>query len=66
MRCSLLTVVLLGILLSPKANAASSWPFWDHYAAHFVSAQGRVIDPDQNAMTTSEGQSYAMFFSLIA
>jgi endo-1,4-beta-D-glucanase Y len=66
MRCSLLMVVLLGLLLSPKANAASSWPFWDHYAAHFVTPQGRVIDPDQNAMTTSEGQSYAMFFSLIA
>lgn len=49
-----------------SAARASSWPMWDHYAAHFVSPQGRVIDPARNSMTTSEGQSYAMFFALVA
>jgi endo-1,4-beta-D-glucanase Y len=51
---------------TPGAKAESSWPFWNHYAGHFISAEGRVIDPDRNQMTTSEGQSYAMFFALVA
>lgn len=50
----------------PLQISASSWRFWDHYAAHFVRSEGRVIDPQRNSMTTSEGQSYAMFFALVA
>jgi len=46
--------------------ASPSWPFWSHYVAYFVKPDGRVIDPDRNSMTTSEGQSYAMFFALVA
>ena len=46
--------------------ASSSWPFWSHYVTYFVKQDGRVIDPDRNSMTTSEGQSYAMFFALVA
>ena len=55
------------IFLSPLALRASgsSWPFWTSYLSHFVNADGRVIDPDRNNMTTSEGQSYAMFFALV-
>ena len=47
-------------------KAESSWPFWNHYEGRFISSEGRVIDPDRNRMTTSEGQSYAMFFALVA
>ena len=65
MRCRILVVALVGLCWQCSAWA-SSWPFWDHYAAHFVNPQGRVIDPDRSAMTTSEGQSYAMFFALVA
>jgi endoglucanase len=65
MKRPLLLLALLAIGGQPWARAAS-WPFWDHYAAHFVSPQGRVVDPDRNSMTTSEGQSYAMFFALVA
>jgi len=65
MKSALLMTALLGLCCNSAARA-SNWPLWDHYAAHFVSPQGRVIDPDRNSMTTSEGQSYAMFFALVA
>jgi endoglucanase len=43
-----------------------SWPLWTHYAEHFVQDDGRVVDHDRDELTTSEGQSYAMFFALVA
>lgn len=65
-RPALLVVMMLSLLSGPVAGAESGWPLWNRYAARFVSAEGRVIDPDRNSMTTSEGQSYAMFFALVA
>jgi endo-1,4-beta-D-glucanase Y len=44
----------------------SEWPMWHAYAERFISPAGRVMDPDRGFMTTSEGQSYAMFFALVA
>jgi endoglucanase len=41
------------------------WAMWDSYAARFVDGQGRVIDPQGDSRTTSEGQSYALFFALV-
>ncbi len=64
MRALLMAAVLS--LFCQCAAWASSWPFWDRYAAKFLSPQGRVIDPERKSMTTSEGQSYAMFFALVA
>jgi endo-1,4-beta-D-glucanase Y len=46
--------------------AAPSWPLWNAYQTHFVDRSGRVIDHDASDRTTSEGQAYAMFFSLVA
>ncbi|MGA3263392.1 MAG: cellulose synthase complex periplasmic endoglucanase BcsZ [Terracidiphilus sp.] len=40
------------------------WTLWDSYAARFIDAQGRVIDPQGGDRTTSEGQAYALFFAL--
>jgi len=40
------------------------WTLWDSYAARFIDGQGRVIDPQGDGRTTSEGQAYAMFFAL--
>jgi endo-1,4-beta-D-glucanase Y len=42
----------------------SPWTLWDSYSARFIDAQGRVIDPQGGARTTSEGQAYALFFAL--
>jgi len=40
------------------------WTLWNAYATRFIDEQGRVIDPQGGNRTTSEGQSYALFFSL--
>ena len=53
--------------LSGQVQAACHWPAWEQFKREFVSAEGRVIDPsDPRKITTSEGQSYALFFALAA
>src|SRR6201989_2362367 len=60
----LLVMALLGSLPSPAT--LPSWPLWTRYQDHFIQRDGRVVDYDSDNLTTSEGQSYAMFFSLVA
>ncbi|WPB56947.1 cellulose synthase complex periplasmic endoglucanase BcsZ [Xylophilus sp. GOD-11R] len=43
------------------------WPLWDAFVTHFVQADGRVIDASTpQKHSSSEGQSYGMFFALVA
>lgn len=62
--------MIMLLVLSPLGNAAHAgcqWPLWEQFKQHFVDADGRVIDSsDPRAITTSEGQAYAMFFALAA
>jgi endoglucanase len=51
---------------SPAALNAEHWPLWEGYAASFLDSRGRVVDPQGGDRTTSEGQSYGMFFALVA
>jgi endo-1,4-beta-D-glucanase Y len=44
----------------------STWPDWDRFHDRFVQADGRVIDLTFDGKSTSEGQSYALFFALVA
>lgn len=47
--------------------ASSEWALWRDFTTHFVQPDGRVLDastPQQH--TSSEGQSYGMFFALVA
>lgn len=45
---------------------SSDWPAWRHFKQTFISRDGRVIDPaTAHQYTTSEGQSYALFFALV-
>lgn len=48
--------------------AASSPPpetgEWKYFKEHFISADGRVIDPVQNDMSHSEGQGYGMLLAI--
>ena len=46
--------------------AAPPWALWDKYAPRIMDAQGRVVDHSAGDRTTSEGQSYGLFFSLVA
>jgi endo-1,4-beta-D-glucanase Y len=61
----LLLAILLPLVL-PPAPASSKWPLWDSYQDHFIQKDGRVVDYERDNLTTSEGQSYAMFFALVA
>lgn len=47
--------------------ACPAWPLWDAFWQRFVQADGRVIDDQhETRYTTSEGQAYVLFFSLVA
>lgn len=61
-------VGLMCVLWSAGAGAAasSSWPEWDYFAYRFIQADGRVIDITFEQKSTSEGQSYGLFFALVA
>jgi len=60
--------LLLGLFLSLLAVKGECklgpWGLWTAYASHFIDGQGRVIDPQGNDRSTSEGQAYGLFFAL--
>lgn len=60
-------VVVMLMLLAAQGRAACSWPAWTQFCDRYISEEGRVIDTgDAQKITTSEGQSYALFFALVA
>ena len=63
-RQCLLLVLFLLLLGASGGCKQGPWSLWDAYAAHFIDGQGRVVDPQGAGRTTSEGQSYALFFAL--
>jgi len=66
MRSRLTLLLPFLLLLGATAGCRQGpWTLWNSYTSHFVDAQGRVIDPQGGDRTTSEGQSYALFFSLV-
>ncbi|MFS9573010.1 glycosyl hydrolase family 8, partial [Klebsiella quasipneumoniae] len=60
--------VLSALLLAAgQVGAACQWPAWEQFKQAYVSPEGRVIDPsDARKISTSEGQSYGLFFALAA
>jgi len=55
--------------LQPAHSVARDcpWPAWERYKQAIVSADGRVIDGStEQRISTSEGQSYGLFFALVA
>lgn len=62
--CSLLLTLSS---LGHAQNCEKSWPAWETFKKSSITDDGRVQDHgDQGTRTTSEGQSYALFFSLVA
>ncbi len=48
-------------------QSSPPWPLWESFVERFLQADGRVIDFSVAQMhSTSEGQSYGMFFALVA
>ena len=54
------------LLCSTLCHAQPAWPLWESYNRAAIDPQGRVIDHSAEDRTTSEGQAYALFFSLVA
>lgn len=72
-KSKLLTVLLGGFLYSSVALAdnnnlllTNNQAVYQSFIGQFISQDGRVIDSsDPRLITTSEGQSYALFFALV-
>lgn len=58
-------VPLLLLFCASGGCRERSWPLWNAYSARFIDPQGRVFDPQGDQHTTSEGEAYALFFSLV-
>ncbi|MGS0536213.1 cellulose synthase complex periplasmic endoglucanase BcsZ [Pseudoalteromonas sp. SaAl2] len=64
--CLVLTIFVFSTP-SFSQTMCTPWPQWDTFKTNFISPEGRVIDiGSRQSITTSEGQSYALFFALIA
>lgn len=54
-------------MLPLSAAAQSCWPLWQGFGSHFIQGDGRVLaDESEQRFSSSEGQAYALFFSLVA
>ena len=54
-------------VLAGLSASVQAWDKWDAFKAANVNESFRVVDySDNRRITTSEGQSYAMFFALVA
>ncbi|HKN23180.1 MAG TPA: cellulose synthase complex periplasmic endoglucanase BcsZ [Terracidiphilus sp.] len=60
-----LLIVALSMCSMTGGCKEGPWRLWNSYASRFIDPQsGRVFDPSGDQHTTSEGQAYALFFSL--
>lgn len=49
------------------AQPCDDWPLWQKFSSNFIQPDGRVLaDESEQHYSTSEGQAYALFFSLVA
>ncbi|WP_256663458.1 cellulose synthase complex periplasmic endoglucanase BcsZ [Pseudomonas sp. C27(2019)] len=63
---ALLVFTVTAVQAKNLCSTAPPWQDWNTFQQTMISAQGRVIDvSDARQITTSEGQSYAMFFALV-
>jgi endoglucanase len=52
---------------APAQCDAQTWPLWQEFQTRFIQPDGRVMDASTpQKHTSSEGQSYGMFFALVA
>jgi len=66
MRLKCILTLFLAVLVHARGSAQDWQSLWKSYNAGFMDNQVRVIDHTEGERTTSEGQAYAMFFSLVA
>ncbi len=62
-------LVIASSAITSACNAGGSdavWPEWETFLGRFSQGDGRIIDLTFDGKSTSEGQSYALFFALVA
>lgn len=60
-----LVLLLVSFPASP-AQGCGDWPLWEEFAHAYIQEDGRIIDHEAEAISTSEGQAYALFFAVVA
>lgn len=65
LRAMLLALLPMSGAAEASAAACPNWAHWEAFQKNFINDSGRVTDPG-DGQTTSEGQSYALFFALVA
>jgi len=63
---SALVLLLIPLWAHPAERCGAPWPLWEKFAGIHIQPDGRVVDYYAGNISTSEGQSYALFFSLVA
>lgn len=49
------------------ARPCQDWPMWREFSSRFIQSDGRVLaDESEHRYSSSEGQAYALFFTLAA
>lgn len=67
MRTSLLALYWLAVLSISTEAWGCDWPAWNQAKQAMLTRDGRMVDASSpQKITTSEGQSYGLFFSLVA
>lgn len=60
-------LLLLAVSGVEAACTANQWPLWQAFASRHLQPDGRIVDFHSALQhSTSEGQSYGMFFALVA
>ncbi len=66
-RRGVLLFVMLMLPLTSFAKPCQDWPLWQTFSSRLIQSDGRVLaDESEQRYSTSEGQAYALFFSLVA
>ncbi len=65
---NLLVICLMAMApLAAYADSCGDWPLWREFNTRFIQQDGRVLaDESEHRYSSSEGQAYALFFSLAA
>lgn len=65
--CALLLMLFQMPVALAQQNCTIHWPLWNDFRTYFIQDSGRVLDASTTKQhSSSEGQSYAMFFALVA
>lgn len=62
----LVAALLQGTVACARCDGNQPWTDWQAFQRDLIRPEGRVVDvSDKRDITTSEGQSYALFFALL-